>query len=135
MINSLCLEIDNCLRFIEITVLYSAKVNLLGFVSGMVNFHCVIVYGSMVSSNSCNIKCFRKAGGILDLRLDVVNRGIEDDLDPFLESDECMELENPIEQTGGEGCTVDEFLTGDSDLPVCALRWMMSRQPVRQHTI
>ena len=49
----------------------------------------------------------------------MVNRQIEDDLDPFLEADECMELEQLIEKTGTGGCTVDEFLTGDSDLPVC----------------
>ena len=63
-------------------------------------------------------KCFRKAG-ILDMGLDVVNRGIEDDLDPFLEADKRMELQTLIEQTGCEGCTVDQYLTGDSDLPVC----------------
>ena len=32
----------------------------------------------------------------------MVNRGNEDDLDPFLENDKCTELENLIEQTGGE---------------------------------
>ena len=63
-------------------------------------------------------KCFKKAG-ILDMGLDVVNRGIEDDSDPFLEADERMELESLIEKTGDGGCTVDEFLNGDSDLPVC----------------
>ena len=55
----------------------------------------------------------------------MVNRGIEHDLDLFLEGDKCMKFQNLIEQTGGEGCGVDEFLTGDSDLPVCVLRWMM----------
>ena len=64
------------------------------------------------------MECFRKAS-ILDRELDVVNRGIEDDSDPFLEADERMELEGLIEKIGGGGCTVDEFLTGDSDLSVC----------------
>ena len=41
------------------------------------------------------MKCFRKAG-ILDRELDVVNRGIEDDSDPFLEADERMELEGLV---------------------------------------
>ena len=30
-----------------------------------------------------------------------------------------MELESLIEKIGNGGCTVDEFLNGDSDLPVC----------------
>ena len=63
-------------------------------------------------------KCFRKAG-ILDGGLDVVNRGVEDDSDPFIEADERIELEGLIEKTGDGGCSLDEFLTGDSDLPVC----------------
>ena len=64
-------------------------------------------------------KCFRNAG-VLDRELDVVTRGIEEDSDPFLEADEHMELEQLIEKTGTGGCTIDEFLTGDSDLEVCA---------------
>ena len=64
-------------------------------------------------------KCFRNAG-VLDRELDVITRGIEEDSDPFLEADERMELEQLIEKTGTGGCTIDEFLTGDSDLPVCA---------------
>ena len=60
------------------------------------------------------MKCFRKAG-ILDRELDAVSRGIEDDSDPFLEADERTELEDLIEKTGDGSCTVDEFLTGDSD--------------------
>ena len=62
-------------------------------------------------------KCFRKTG-ILDEELDVVNRG-EVDLDPFIEADERMELEGLIDNISDSGCTVDEFLTGDSDLAVC----------------
>ena len=69
-------------------------------------------------------KCFKKAG-ILDMGLDVINRGIEDDLDPFLEADKRMDLQTLIEQTGCESCTVDQFLTGDSDL-LCAWKWTMT---------
>ena len=32
---------------------------------------------------------------------------------------ERTELEDLIEKTGDGGCTVHEFLTGDSDLPAC----------------
>ena len=46
--------------------------------------------------------------------------GIEDYTDPFLEADECMELKSLIEKAGDSRCTVDEYLTGDSDLPVSA---------------
>ena len=35
-----------------------------------------------------------------------------------MEADERMELESLIEKTGDGGCTVDEFLNDDSDLPV-----------------
>jgi len=31
----------------------------------------------------------------------------------------ARKLEDLIEKTGDGGCKVDEFLTGDSDLPVC----------------
>ena len=61
------------------------------------------------------VKCFRKAG-ILDKELDVVCRNNDD---PFLEVDERMELDRLIEKTGDGGCMLDEFLTGDSSLPVC----------------
>ena len=61
------------------------------------------------------VKCFRKAG-VLDAELDVVCRNDED---TFLEIDEHMELDKLIEKTGDGGCMLDEFLTGDSDLPVC----------------
>ena len=45
----------------------------------------------------------------------MVNRRIvENNTDPFLESDECMELESLVEKTGDSSCTVDECLTGDS---------------------
>ena len=61
------------------------------------------------------VKCFRKAG-VLDAELDVVCRNDED---PFLEIDERMELDKLIEKNGDGRCMLDEFLTGDSDLPVC----------------
>ena len=52
---------------------------------------------------------------MLNKELDVVNRRIvEDDTDPFLESDECMELESLVEKTCDSSCTVDECLTGNS---------------------
>ena len=35
----------------------------------------------------------------------LVSRGIEDDSYPFLEADECTELEDLIEKTGDGGCT------------------------------
>ena len=38
---------------------------------------------------------------------------------PFIEVDECMELDRLIEKTGNGGCMLDEFLTSDSYLPVC----------------
>ena len=56
-------------------------------------------YSSTVPSNTC----FRKAG-VLNAGLDVINLRIEDDSDPFLAADVCMELQGLIEYTGGEGC-------------------------------
>lgn len=49
---------------------------------------------------------------ILDRELDVVSHG---NSDPFLEADECMELEDLIEKMA-----VEDFLTGESDLPMHA---------------
>ena len=79
----------------------------------LVTIRWVALAWSQVTAETIT-KCFRMAG-ILDMGLDVVYRGIEDDL----EADKRMELQTLIEQTGCEGCTVDQFLTGDSDLPVC----------------
>ena len=62
-------------------------------------------------------KCFRKAG-ILDKELDVICRDI-DDQDPFLEADKLLELGTLIEKTSHGGCSTDEFVRGDDDLPVC----------------
>ena len=66
-------------------------------------------------------KCFRKAG-ILSLTHDVISRGLNEDEedDPFLEQDECPKLQNLIDKTIHEGCTLSEYITGDDDLPVCA---------------
>ena len=67
-------------------------------------------------------KCFRKAG-ILDSRtLDVVTCPLTaSDEDPFLEVDAaCQDVQTLIEQTmQTEGCTVEEYLEGDNDLPTC----------------
>ena len=44
----------------------------------------------------------------------------EDVVNPFLEADARLEMQNLIEKTVPcEGCTVDEFLNGDDNLPVC----------------
>ena len=89
----------------------------------LVTIRWVALVSSQVTAETI-AKCFRMAG-ILDMGLDVVNRGIEDDLDPFLEADKRMELQTLIEQTGCESCTVDQFLIGDSDL-LCAWKWTMT---------
>jgi len=62
-------------------------------------------------------KCFRKAD-ILDNELDVICRDTDDN-DPFLEADKLLELGRLIEKTGDGGCSTDEFVGGDDDLPVC----------------
>ena len=66
-------------------------------------------------------KCFRKAG-TLSLTHDVISRGLNEDEedDPFLEQDECLRLQNLIDKTVHEGCTLSEYITGDDDKPVCA---------------
>ena len=74
---------------------------------------------SMVSAEIIS-KCFRKAG-ILDSSMDIVTRGFEeDDEDPFIDSDLLM-LQTLIDKTklAQENCTIDEYLHGDDDLPVC----------------
>ena len=62
-------------------------------------------------------KCLRKAG-ILDTQLDVICRDA-DDQDPFLEADKLLELSTLIEKTGHGGCSTEEFVGGDDDLPLC----------------
>lgn len=66
-------------------------------------------------------KCFRKAG-ILNNDLQVISTDLEHDNDPFLEADKLAEVHNLIEKTmphADSRCSVDEYLNGDSDLPVC----------------
>ena len=63
-------------------------------------------------------KCFRKAG-ILNADLDVISCDLEEEDDPFLEADICMEVQSLIEKiipTDGR-CNMDEYL--NDDLPVC----------------
>ena len=65
--------------------------------------------------------CFRKAG-ILNNSLDVITCPImADDSDPFLEVDERLEIQSLIDKTmpTGNGCSVEEYLKGINDLPVC----------------
>ena len=62
-------------------------------------------------------KCFRNAG-ILDSDMAVV---VRDEEDPFSAADECMALQGLIDKTmsGHEACPLEEYVNGDSDLPVC----------------
>ena len=67
-------------------------------------------------------KCFRKAG-ILD-SLEVISSPHmqTDSVDPFLEVDEQMEsMKNLMERTmpDGQRCSVEDYLKGDDDLPIC----------------
>lgn len=52
--------------------------------------------------------------------MDVVRRA-QDDEDPFLELDECMELQNLIEETipSEQSCSLVEYLHGEEEVPVC----------------
>ena len=71
-------------------------------------------------------KCFRKAG-ILNREFQIVARVSEsdDEEDPFVELDsgnsDMEDLENLISQVqdGDSSRSVEEFVSGDSDLPVC----------------
>ena len=66
-------------------------------------------------------KCFRKAG-VLDSSFDVVRcPHTASDEDPFLEADAAFqEVQSLIKQTmPTEGCSVEEYLKGDYDLPIC----------------
>ena len=65
-------------------------------------------------------KCFRKAG-ILNTNLDVISCDLEEEDDPFLEADMRMEVQSLIEKTmPTDGrCNLDEYLSGDDNLPVC----------------
>ena len=59
------------------------------------------------------MKCFRKAS-VLDQSMEVVSCGEEDD--PFLDLDQWT-LDTTIP---GHSCTPQEYVNGDSNLPVCA---------------
>lgn len=74
---------------------------------------------SFVNEESIS-KCFRKAG-MLDSSFDVMRSPcMASDEDPFLQTDsECQEVQTLIEQTVREGCGVEEYLTGDDELPIC----------------
>ena len=77
-------------------------------------------------------KCFRKAG-ILDNVLDVVGLdGADGSVDPFVEVDEDLEMQDLIEETGSgnSSCTIKEFVSGDG-ISLFVLKWMMTtgRQP------
>ena len=65
-------------------------------------------------------KCFRKAG-ILDTEMKIVSCDVDNDEDPFLQSDAQMELQSLIDQAmpANGACTCQEYLTGEDDLPVC----------------
>ncbi len=63
-------------------------------------------------------KCFRKAG-VLSEDLEVISSGSDED--PFLEADTRMEIQTLISETAPtDSCPVEEFLSGDDDLAVCA---------------
>ena len=54
--------------------------------------------------------------------MDTVTRGLEEDEDdPFLEVDTRQDLHSLIEKTMSDAdtCTLDEYLSGDSDIPIC----------------
>ena len=45
--------------------------------------------------------------------------GADGSADPFATIDHDVELQQPIEQTGLDGCTPQQFIIGDDDLAVC----------------
>ena len=53
--------------------------------------------------------------------MEIINRAVEEDEEPFLETDASVELQRLISQTvtSEESCAVKEYLTGDDDLPIC----------------
>ena len=66
-------------------------------------------------------KCFRKAGILQHDTMDVVMHAQDDDEDPFIVSDECMELQYLIEKTipSEKSCSVTEYLHSEEEIPVC----------------
>lgn len=65
-------------------------------------------------------KCFRKAG-ILTGSSEVVSHQVVGGVDPSFEAGARSEVRSLIERTmpAGEGCSVEEYIRGDNDLPVC----------------
>ena len=62
-------------------------------------------------------KCF-KSGGVLNSAMDVSI--ISQEEDPFQDIDDNLELHTLISRTmGNDICSVEEYVNGDSDLPVC----------------
>lgn len=65
-------------------------------------------------------KCFWNAG-ILNDDLQVISTVLQDSAGPSLEADKQMEVKNLMEKTllADTRCSIDEYLDGDNDLPVC----------------
>ena len=67
-------------------------------------------------------RCFRKAG-VLDSGMGVVDRGIEEEVDPFDDLDADHQVRDLISQTmpAEDRCTVEEYINGeDGGVPVCS---------------
>jgi len=88
------------------------------FVNVLVALRWVALAGNGVKSDTIT-KCFRKAGVLNDV-LEVVgldHASADGSLvDPFADTDEDLELQHLIEQTGCENCIPQEFISGDDDL-------------------
>ena len=66
-------------------------------------------------------KCFKKAG-ILDSGMDVVDRGMSEEVDPFEDLDTDSLLHNLISRAmpADDRCTVEEYTNGEDTVPVCS---------------
>ena len=66
-------------------------------------------------------KCFRKAG-VLDSGMGVVNRGLEEEFDPFDDLDADHQVRDLISRTmpAEDSCTVEEYINGEDCVPVCS---------------
>ena len=66
-------------------------------------------------------RCFRKAG-VLDSGLGVVNRGMEEEVDPFDDLDADHQVQDLISRTmpAEDRCTVEEYINGEDCVPVCS---------------
>ena len=69
------------------------------------------------------MKCFRKASILRDDMSDIVTRPHEsvDFEDPFVEADECMELQHLIDQAlpYEQSCSATQSLSAEDEVPVC----------------